>query len=704
MRTRLAVSMIMAGALVIGGACTTDKESLPVAPSYAVSPATGVSDQIESLIRQLFPTSGLSVAALTQFQSIKRLVSRGKTSDARAQALSLVDFSFSKYANHQLIGNQSAATHDRVLSLVNLLFQFVGLGAAPIPPDALGPDGAVAVIGPGGGRAVTGTGFAGVVFPQGALSQTVVVTINRDPNQVNPLPTELDQFPLFYDFQTFPLVPHFAQPADVGVCVLDEFIPAGRGPFLRLAHTVPAGEGTTIEILPKVDVPFINCAGAGLGMHGKPATVDLAGLGRSFMRSALWMMLGAPRDLQAEGRRFMMPGGLGGKTSSFSPFGAVDAGATPATHLVFGVQPSHATAGSVIAPPVRVAAVNAVDDTDVTFTGNVTVAIAPGTGTPAAALLGTKTVAAVAGIATFSNLSIDSIGAGYQLVATATGLASSTSATFDITTVTGWAPFQSGTVEALYSVWGANGNDVFAVGGSVPGTILHYDGTSWSAQTNASDSLFGVWGTSGSNVFAVGYAGAIRHYNGTSWSSQSSGTSNWLFGVWGTNGSDVFAVGSAGTILHYNGSTWSAQASGTTEGLRGVWGSSVSDVFAVGSGGTILHYDGTSWTALVSGTSNDLNGVWGASGSDVFAVGGGVIHYDGSTWSFSSCCATAFGVWGTSGSNVFAVGSGGIISHFDGSSWTAETGGTINTLFGVWGASANDVFAVGIGGTVLHRP
>jgi len=36
-------------------------------------------------------------------------------------------------------------------------------------------------------------------------------------------------------------------------------------------------------------------------------------------------MLGAPRDLQASGsRRLHMPGGLGGRTSSFSPFGAVD--------------------------------------------------------------------------------------------------------------------------------------------------------------------------------------------------------------------------------------------------------------------------------------------------------------------------------------------------------------------------------------------
>jgi hypothetical protein len=44
---------------------------------------------------------------------------------------------------------------------------------------------------------------------------------------------------------------------------------------------------------------------------------------------------------------------------------------------------------------------------------------------------------------------------------------------------------------------------VFAVG--VASTILHYDGTSWTAQpVAASMDIFGVWGTSGTNVFAVG--------------------------------------------------------------------------------------------------------------------------------------------------------------------------------------------------------
>ena len=102
----------------------------------------------------------------------------------------------------------------------------------------------------------------------------------------------------------------------------------------------------------------------------------------------------------------------------------------------------------------------------------------------------------------------------------------------------------------------------------------------------------GVWGSSSSNVFAVGDAGTILHYDGTSWSPMSSGTTGSLRDVWGASGSNVFVVGSGGTILHYNGTNWSPMASGTTTWLNEVWGRNGSDVFAGGNSGAILHYDG----------------------------------------------------------------------------------------------------------------
>jgi Big-like domain-containing protein/invasin-like protein len=103
-----------------------------------------------------------------------------------------------------------------------------------------------------------------------------------------------------------------------------------------------------------------------------------------------------------------------------------------ATQLTFGTQPTTATAGAVIAPAVVVRAHDPFGNLDTTFAGTVTLAITGGTGTTGATLSGTTTVTAAAGVATFSDLSIDSAGTGYTLDGTAGGLTPATSTAFDI--------------------------------------------------------------------------------------------------------------------------------------------------------------------------------------------------------------------------------------------------------------------------------
>src|SRR5204863_209960 len=100
--------------------------------------------------------------------------------------------------------------------------------------------------------------------------------------------------------------------------------------------------------------------------------------------------------------------GAGRNTSS-----ALRTSAVSARALVFTVEPTNAVAGAAITPDVQVTAQDGQGNTATGFTGNITVAIGtnPGTGT----LSGTKTVAAVAGVATFSGLSIDKAGTGYSL-------------------------------------------------------------------------------------------------------------------------------------------------------------------------------------------------------------------------------------------------------------------------------------------------
>jgi len=80
----------------------------------------------------------------------------------------------------------------------------------------------------------------------------------------------------------------------------------------------------------------------------------------------------------------------------------------------------------------------------------------------------------------------------------------------------------------------------------------------------------------------VGDNGTIIHYDGTSWTSQSSGTTQNLKGIWGSSPNSIFAVWSGSTVLHYDGSRWTAQTVNTQINFTAVSGTSDTNVFASG--------------------------------------------------------------------------------------------------------------------------
>lgn len=89
-----------------------------------------------------------------------------------------------------------------------------------------------------------------------------------------------------------------------------------------------------------------------------------------------------------------------------------------------------ATNGAGSPLPVTVNALDAQGDVAKSFTGTVTLALAAGS--PAAPLLGTLTATAVEGVATFTDVRINLVGAGYALIASASGLLSATTSGFAI--------------------------------------------------------------------------------------------------------------------------------------------------------------------------------------------------------------------------------------------------------------------------------
>ncbi len=104
--------------------------------------------------------------------------------------------------------------------------------------------------------------------------------------------------------------------------------------------------------------------------------------------------------------------------------------AGPAVKLGFVVQPSNPGAGQPMTPPVQVAVQDQFGNTVPTATTSITVAF--GNNPTGATLAGTKTVNAVAGVATFPGLSVNLTGVGYTLVTTGGGFTSATSAAFNI--------------------------------------------------------------------------------------------------------------------------------------------------------------------------------------------------------------------------------------------------------------------------------
>ena len=100
--------------------------------------------------------------------------------------------------------------------------------------------------------------------------------------------------------------------------------------------------------------------------------------------------------------------------------------------LAVATQPQGAAPAATLSvqPAIQVRSNGVLDAADNTTV--VTASIAAGTGTAGAILSGTTTATAVAGVATFTNLGINTAGTGYQLRFTATGVTDATSGTFSV--------------------------------------------------------------------------------------------------------------------------------------------------------------------------------------------------------------------------------------------------------------------------------
>lgn len=267
----------------------------------------------------------------------------------------------------------------------------------------------------------------------------------------------------------------------------------------------------------------------------------------------------------------------------------------------------------------------------------------------------------------------------------------------------------------LFAASASSPNDIWAVGESV----IHFDGTSWTAFTPADNtkisSLNGVVAISPSLAWAGGLVGTgtahpgqiIEQWDGTEWSvvpgpKFAAGDQPAIYAMTSTSANDVWAIGSllgdGGQLLfylfeHWDGTQWTATTSLSGDAfLMGASADAANDAWAVGFNGPendssrtlAMHFDGTEWkqvkTPSVGSGANQFNGVLALAPNDVWAVG-----------------------FSTPVPPPAEVATLNLIEHFDGTSWTVVPSPNVgpasiyqsNRLFGLAANSPSDIWAFG---------
>lgn len=405
-------------------------------------------------------------------------------------------------------------------------------------------------------------------------------------------------------------------------------------------------------------------------------------------------------NVDSVGTGYTLTASATGPTSAVSSAFAVVAGAAAA--LAFTVQPPASTAYQT---PFgfTVTARDAVGNTATSFSGAVTIAI--GTNPAGGTLSGTTTANAVAGVAAFSGISLDNIGSGYTLSATATGL-TGTSAAFNIVAppnVNAWintgggnwsvaANWSKGTVPVATDTVAIKQSGTYTVNLDANGTFARLDvGAPLGAQTlsvaaNTLTAGNGAFSTRG--TLALSGTGTVA---GTGTLSIA-GAFNWTGGTLGGNGGTTqvlaggtLAVSPTANVTLQN-HTLEVDGTGTWTGTASITAGN-SGTLRVGAGG-ILNVTGAPTITLGAGAAllDNLGTINRTTSTAAFAVN--VPIGSGGAWNVQSGTLTLQGGGTTSG--AFSVASGATMlfqtGTFTFSTASSVTGaGTVNLVSGTVG-------------------
>lgn len=313
-----------------------------------ITPSGTLDQNIQTIIG--FWPNGPEHDLLNQWNDLKKKFAKGQTDP---KALADAKKKLADLAKHILkltpkmdgppTGESPDAAAARLILYMSL-YIYGGPDTQP-PPFDPGADDAVGFLDPNHDLTiVTPSDRAGAHFDKGSVDGDRIIIITVNPNRYGPcdgpLLTQLCQWPLFYDIQSFPDGPllKMAKGAICHVNAGDGAPPEGIHNRFRLAHTKPdnpanytpggtirydGGELENIEILPLISQTFVHCLDVEYDFL--PSELVDAGFMRRGAHAARALALRVQRLLSPRSAYAIDQGG-GGGFEAFSPFNDVDPG------------------------------------------------------------------------------------------------------------------------------------------------------------------------------------------------------------------------------------------------------------------------------------------------------------------------------------------------------------------------------------------
>jgi len=317
---RLSTLALLSSLIAVLASCNSGDATQPAQQSgIAFDRQPGSCQEItQQQINALFPPT-LRGSVSSQLAQIRNDVRQGNTTRAQTEMFQLWQQILNWYYAGSLVGAKSAATQSMVLNMAAQLYCLVGLdGSFFLTGNPLAADNKLQVVFPSSstqdvvaGNGKGGTRIGGNTLTAPGTVTVVLITDSFDPFK-GPLHTKLDQYGPYFEIQILPAQP-LNQPVLIAQCIAGW---SGGNPpaTVHLAHNV----GTGIEILAK-ESSFIDCGAT--ASNGPTASEyfasgetmnGLRALGRAAVASVTPSLAYAGSV------------GVGGKTTSFSPYGGVD--------------------------------------------------------------------------------------------------------------------------------------------------------------------------------------------------------------------------------------------------------------------------------------------------------------------------------------------------------------------------------------------